>query len=196
MESQPEDDLRAMARLRDGEDLALGDLMRRWKEPLVSYCWRIVGHAGDARDLAQETFVKIYQARHRYRPDSAFSTWMFAIATNLCRQHLRWRRRHPEQSLDSLNEAPIPAVASADPAESADLSSLAIDLDRAISALPADLRIAFVLTEWQGMSHRDAGNILRCSAKAIERRSARARETLRAVLSKHWGGHAGQADAL
>jgi RNA polymerase sigma-70 factor, ECF subfamily len=189
MEHTPADDLLAMSRLRDGDDLALSDLMRRWKEPLVSYCWRIVGHTGDAHDLAQETFVKIYQARHRHRPEAAFSTWMFAIATNLCRQQLRWRRRHPEQTLEGLDDTPVPAPVSADPARNADRAGLAADLEEAIQELPADLRIAFVLTEWQGLSHREAGVILRCSAKAIERRAARAREALRAGLASRWGDH-------
>lgn len=187
MESHPEDDLRAMSRLRDGDDLALGDLMRRWKDPLVSYCWRIVGHAGDARDLAQETFVKIYQARHRHRPEAAFSTWMFAIATNLCRQQLRWRRRHPEQALDGLDDAPLTASSSTDPRRNADLADLAVNLEKAIQELPADLRFAFVVTEWQGLSHREAAAILGCSAKAVERRAARAREALRVRLLSRWG---------
>lgn len=76
--------------LQHGDELALNDLMARWKEPLVTYCLRYTGNITDAKEIAQESFVKVYQSRHRYEPRaSAFSTWLFQIATNLCRMRNR-----------------------------------------------------------------------------------------------------------
>ena len=96
MKAEGSDDIDCMRRLGEGDDLALNDLMRRWKKPLVTFCLRYTGNVTDAQEIAQETFVKVYGARHRYRPTAAFSTWLFTIATNLCRARARWRSRHPE----------------------------------------------------------------------------------------------------
>jgi hypothetical protein len=95
----PEDaDSSAMRRLREGEDLALNEIMERWQRRVTSYLLRFTGNETVAIDLAQETFVRVYQARERYRPKAKFSTWLFAIASNLAREHLRWLRRHPRLS--------------------------------------------------------------------------------------------------
>src|SRR5438132_1428009 len=94
-------DIALMLRLAAGEDLALNELMMRWQQPLVSFIYRYVGNQTDALDLAQETFVRIFESRHRYRHYGKFSTWLFAIAANLCRNHFRWRERHPTIALDA-----------------------------------------------------------------------------------------------
>jgi RNA polymerase sigma factor (sigma-70 family) len=100
-EPQEDPDVRAMSRLRAGEDLALNEIMDRWRERLMSYLLRLTGDDAIALDLAQETFVRVYQHRDRYRPTGAFSSWLFAIATNLARHHFRWRMRHRSISIDA-----------------------------------------------------------------------------------------------
>jgi RNA polymerase sigma-70 factor, ECF subfamily len=91
MTTFPEDaDSSAMRRLREGEDLALNEIMERWQRRVTSYLLRFTGNETVAIDLAQETFVRVYQSRERYRPQAKFSTWLFAIASNLAREHLRW----------------------------------------------------------------------------------------------------------
>ncbi len=181
---QPTDDQRCMERLRDGDDLALNELMLRWKEPLVTFGLRYTGNPTDARDIAQETFVKVYGARSRYRPTAPFPTWLFSIAANLCRMRARWRSRHPEILEAEVSDR---RVDGADPAVESDRHALAGDLDRAIRTLPHDLRVAFVLAELQGQPHKAIAQVLGCSSKAIERRLARAREELRTRLAKKWG---------
>ena len=182
-----DEDVRCMERLREGDDLALNDLMRRWKEPLVSFCLRSTGNLTDAHEIAQETCVKVYSARKRYRPTAAFSTWLFTIANNLCRMRGRWRKRHPEV-LESDREsfAKEPTAPNPDPAVSSDRAALARDLDRAILHLPGDLRTAFVLYELHGKTCREIGLIEGCTEKAVERRLARAREKLRSKLESKW----------
>ncbi|MCB1065384.1 MAG: RNA polymerase sigma factor [Verrucomicrobiae bacterium] len=176
-----------MERLREGDDLALNDLMRRWKEPLVSFCLRSTGNLTDAHEIAQETFVKVYGARKRYRPTATFSTWLFTIANNLCRMRGRWRKRHPEV-LDSDRESTTGNEASTvtDPASNSDNADLTRDLDRAIQHLPPDLRAAFVLYELYGKPCREIATIQHCTEKAVERRLARAREQLRSLLESKW----------
>lgn len=191
MSDQDREDVHCMQRLRDGDDLALNDLMARWKEPLVTFALRYTGNLSDARDIAQETFVKVYASRSRYRPKAAFSTWLFTIAMNLCRMRARWRSRHPEV-LDADLEAPTTshqpqhAGDSSDPSAQTDRNDLARDLERAIARLPHDLRVAFVLSEINGQRYREIGKILKCTEKAVERRLAHAREHLRSALEPKW----------
>ena len=190
MEDHDHDDLRCMERLREGDDLALNDLMLRWKEPLTTFAMRYTGNITDAREIAQETFVKVYGARYRYRPSAAFSTWLFGIAANLCKMRARWRSRHPEVLASDRDESAATAIASAksksDPAGETDRRALADDLNRAIRSLPHQLRVTFVLFEVQGQSYRQVSEILKCSEKAVERRLAKARERLRSLLEIKW----------
>jgi len=183
----PDIDIAAMARLGAGDDLALNELMDRWRTRLISYLMRMVGDEVSAIDLAQETFVRVYQARQSYRPAAAFSTWLFAIATNLARQHLRWRRRHPAISLDDdsketerLHEQ-VPAGGNT-PSQSAQEAERARAVRRAIGALPQDQREAVILFEYEGLSHAEIGAVTGCSPKAVETRLYRARQTLRQKL--------------
>lgn len=93
----PEDDedKHLLIALAGGNDPALNVLMRRWNARLIAYLQRLSGSHTTACDLAQETFVRVYKYRQRYRPTQKFSTWLFAIATNLARNQLRWQKRHP-----------------------------------------------------------------------------------------------------
>lgn len=182
-----DEDVRCMERLREGDDLALNDLMRRWKEPLVSFCLRSTGNLTDAQEIAQETFVNVYKARKRYRPTATFSTWLFTIANNLCRMRGRWRKRHPEiLESDRAEQMEDDESSTGDPATSADTKDLARDLEHAIQHLPRDIQTAFVLYELHGQRYREIAKIQRCSEKAVERRIARAREQLRSLLEHKW----------
>ena len=187
-----EEDKCTMERLQDGDDLALNDIMARWKEPLITFCYRYTGNPTDAREIAQETFVKVYQSRHRYKPVKGvkFSTWLFRIAANLCRMRHRWKSRHPEvfeADREKLLETQrSQAESSDDPRHSLDLKTLSADLDAAIRMLPSDLRTAFILQEVQGTSQADIAAIQNCTVKSVERRLARARATLRNLLQEKW----------
>ena len=115
---QEDPDVRAMSRLREGEDLALDEIMDRWQGRLMSYLFRLTGTETVAIDLAQDTFVRVYQHRERYRATGAFSSWLFAIATNLARQHTRWKMRHHSISMNArFGERPhgVEALPAPDP---------------------------------------------------------------------------------
>src|SRR5512133_1138627 len=102
--SAEEQDASDMSRLAKGHDAALNDLMERHGEKLFHYLIRSLQDEEDAADLAQETFVRLYQTRDRFDPTQKFNTWLFAIASNLVRDRYRWRSRHPQTSLDAENE--------------------------------------------------------------------------------------------
>ena len=84
------DDRRLMERVRGGDEAAFADLMARWERPVKAVIGRIVLNAGEAEELAQETFVRLWQQRDRFRPGAEFRPWILAIAVNLARNRLRW----------------------------------------------------------------------------------------------------------
>ncbi len=181
-------DIEAMARLRDGDDLALNEIMDRWSARVGSFLVRYVGNETDAVDLAQETFVGVYRARISYTPKAKFSTWLFGIATNLARQRMRWRRRHPEVALELDHEAnreEHPSlVQGRTPGHDVLQTERARAVREAVLALPEDLREAVTLFEYEDLSHAEIASIAGCSAKAVETRLYRARQQLRESLAK------------
>ena len=96
-----EQDKTDMLRLGTGHDAALNDLMQRHGARLCGYLVRCLQNEDDAADLAQETFVRVYQNRTKFDPEKKFSTWLYAIATNLVRDRYRWRSRHQQVSMDA-----------------------------------------------------------------------------------------------
>lgn len=180
-------DSELMSRLAGGEDQALNELMSRWSARVTAFLQRMTGRRDAAVDLAQETFVKLYQARHRYRPQGNFSTWLFAIAANLARNHGRWISRHPTVSLDAADDEgaalfPEPAAPDPAPGDAVVSREKAAAVERAVLALPLDLREALTLFVHEQMSHADIAMLTRCSAKAVETRIYRARQILKEQL--------------
>jgi RNA polymerase sigma-70 factor (ECF subfamily) len=185
-----EADVLAMERLQAGDDLALNEIMGRWKQPLVSYLLRQLGSQEDALDLTMETFVRIYESRHRYSPSARFARWLFTIATNLARNHVRWRERHPEIPLETSEDdqsSHLDHLADATPCPShqLDIKERSRAVQQAIEALPPELRTAILLFEYENLSHAEIAAVEGCTAKAVETRLYRARQALEQKLA-HW----------
>ena len=181
-------DVQDMSRLAAGHDAALNELMERHGEKLFHYLVRSLQNEDDAADLAQETFAKVYQSRTRFDPSQKFSTWLYAIASNLVRDRYRWRSRHPQVSLDAESDATgdsfrdsLPGSGPS-PNESVQVEERAEAVRVAVAALPEELRQPLLLAEYEERSHAEIGAILGCSAKAVETRIYRARQQLRASL--------------
>ncbi len=187
-EGIPEADVLAMQRLQAGEDLALNEIMARWEQPLASYLLRQLGNREDALDLTMETFVRVYESRHRYSPAARFARWLFTIATNLARNHARWKERHPEIPLETDEEegSPLDHLADAAPsaAQQMETKERAQAVRKAITDLPPDLRSAIVLFQYEGLSHAEIASIENSTAKAIESRLYRARQYLEQKLAQ------------
>ena len=184
-----EADRLAMARLAAGEELALNELMRRHAEPLYHFLLRLLQNETQAADLAEESFVRVYQHRARYRPKHKFSTWLYTIAANLARDVQRHRARHPQVSLEA--EHPETGLAFREllpdakpgPIERMEAAERAEAVRRALAALPEDLRVPLLLAEYEDKSYAEIATILDCSVKAVEMRIYRARQQLREFLS-------------
>lgn len=183
-ESLPDADIEAMKRLADGDDLALNGIMQRWKDKVAAFLYRMTGSPEAATDLAEETFVRLYQSRARYQATASFPTYLFRIAANLGRNHARWRNRHPTVSIEDCT-ATLQQMAGHDasPDEAAQQQETALRIEKAIATLPADLREALHLFTYQEMSQYEISLALGCSIKAVETRIYRARQMLKGLLA-------------
>jgi RNA polymerase sigma-70 factor (ECF subfamily) len=180
-----------MQRLAGGHDPALNDLMARHGRPVFQFLCRMLGNEDDANDLAQETFVRVYQHRASFKPGAKFTTWLYTIAANLARNHHRWLGRHPSTSLDAESETTGESLGDVLPASDPPPDSAAVATERAaavrsaVERLPADMREVIILCEWQDLSAAEAAAILDTTPKAVDNRLYRARNLLRDRL-KEW----------
>lgn len=177
-----------MARLQGGDGAGLNDLMGRHSLRLLHYLLRVLHSEEDAADLAQETFLRVYQHRAKFDGERRFSTWLYTIACNLARDRIRWRACHLTVSIEAeSSDANFGLKDSlpdggADPADSADQEDRGEIVRRAIARLPDEFRLPLILREYEGHSHAEIAVILNCSAKAVEMRVYRARLELRRLI--------------
>jgi len=184
-----EQDAQDMARLAGGHDAALNDLMDRHAERLFHFLVRSLQNGADAADLAQESFVKVFQNRAKFDPQQKFSTWLFAIASNLVRDRYRWRSRHQQVSLDAENELTESSLKDTltavepPPDQNLQTEERADEVRKAVAALPEELKQSLILAVYQDLPQAEIATILKCSVKAVETRIYRARQQLRTALA-------------
>ncbi|MDR1011898.1 MAG: sigma-70 family RNA polymerase sigma factor, partial [Opitutaceae bacterium] len=165
-----------METLQRGDERALDELMRRWETGVKAFLLRLGVPASDVGDVAQETFIRIFEKRASYRAGAAFKPWILTIAGNLGRNRLRWRRRRREESLDAADDE---RMADANRGEEENTGAL---VRAAVNELPDKLRSAVVCVELEELSYNEAAQVAGCTPKAIETRLYRARELLRQKL--------------
>jgi RNA polymerase sigma factor (sigma-70 family) len=189
--TQEDPDLTLVQALKVGEDQALNALMDRHREGLFRFVLRHVHNEADAVELAMETFVRAYFNIEKFRPAARFATWLYHIALNLCRDHLRSRAY--QDSLQTVSfDAPteeggdpslLPATEGR-PDQKTDRLEELIALEKAISELPEDFKSAFILTTLEDRSQAEVAELLGISPKAVEMRVYRARKLLLEKMSK------------
>jgi RNA polymerase sigma-70 factor, ECF subfamily len=186
---EPDPDAQLMLRLKNGEDQVLNELMGRWQQRLVAFIYRYIGQETEALDLAQETFVRVYETRHRYTVQGKFSTWLFTIAANLSRNYLRWRQRRGDsasEGWDAKRAEVAESIQSEDDSpDQAAIRSESISLVKeVVNQLPHDLKTIILLYEYQGLSYEEIASVLGCSIKAVEMKLYRTRKLLRERLER------------
>jgi RNA polymerase sigma-70 factor, ECF subfamily len=168
------DDDALMALVRARHEDAFATLVDRHLDAVHRYLIRLTGSPDDADELAQETFLRLWQKADAYRPGTVrLTTWLHRIAHNIAVDSLRRARPEPlEDSSRIVDDC-------ADPARAAASTELQQLLDRAIAALPPAQRAALLLCQVQGFANRDAAAIMGVSVRSLESLLARARRTLR-----------------
>ncbi len=162
-----------------GDMDAFTQLIRRYQQPVIGFCYRMTGSRSDAEDVAQETFMRLYRALKRLKPQVSFTTVVFGIARNAALNHLRGRGRHARKIAAFEQAVPWPANQAPRPDHSAYSRDVAALLEAGLAALPLELREALVLREYQGFDYQRIADVLGCPVGTVRSRIARAREQLR-----------------
>jgi len=175
IEEESISDEQLMTRSRDGDSQAFALLVRRYEAPLYGYLHRMLQNSADAKDVFQETFLRLYRNLHRFRADGRFKPWVYRIAANLARDRLRARKRRGEELLNGLTarcEAAAPAMAQPD--EAAGAAETAQRIEAALAQLPAKQRLVFLLARYEGLAYGDIARMLRIPVGAVKSRMNKA----------------------
>lgn len=170
-------DAALMARVAVGDRGAFAALIGRHQEYVHKLAYRFVGRWDVADDLTQDAFLRVYRAASTYTPTAAFSTWLYRLTLNLCRD---WRKSQTHREHASLDER-VPA-AEAGP-EAVEREELARSVREAVEALPDNQREALILHRFAGLSHREIATVMERSESAVESYVTRAYASLRATLA-------------
>lgn len=170
------DETTLVVRAQEGDVRAFEELARRHQAALYRLAVRVMGDAGEAEDALQEALLDAWRRIDRFRGDSAFSTWMYRVVTNRCTGMLRRRRPTPVEGI--ADTAPAPDS----PERAAEVDAGLEALGRALRGLNADLRIAFVLRELEGLGYAEIAEITGAGEQAVRGRIHRARVRLAEVM--------------
>jgi RNA polymerase sigma-70 factor (ECF subfamily) len=168
---------------RDGDLSALSDLVRRTQTEVYTLALRLTGNEEDARDVVQETYIRVMKGVRRFRGDASFTTWLYRITANTSYSYMARHRRHRAQSLTDLEETlTLPEWAGDRPEEAALAGDLRERLSAAVADLPPAYRSVVVLKDVYGMPHDEIATSLDITVTACKVRLFRARRRLREVL--------------
>jgi len=180
--------VRLMLAFQAGQESAFEELVLAYQGAVFSMLRRLLGPHPMIEDLAQETFVRLYRARERYRPEGRLATFLFRITYNLALNRVRDDRRQETASLgiDGQGRSPEPQDGRLPPpGEALDRETWARRIEMALAALPENQRAALVFQHYDGLDLAEIGAILGISAKAVKSLLHRARENLRPILGRY-----------
>jgi RNA polymerase sigma-70 factor (ECF subfamily) len=168
-------------------NLAAFDLLvRRWERKIQGAIYRVMGTEEDARDLCQEAFLKAYRALGSFKREARFSSWLYQIALNLCRDRMRRRRGRTMLSLDAMDDegASLRLCQEPSPLELAEGGALARVVAAAVSGLPDEQREVIVLKEYQDLTFLEIAQILDVPLSTVKTRLYRGLGQLRLRLER------------
>ena len=166
--------------LKEGDEMAFAEIVRRYKDKIVNFLWQLTGDYQKAVELSQETFMRVYFKAPKYKPIAPFSSWVYAIASNLARTELKKMRKVQTFPLDVIqNKIPEPSSYNSE-AE----SDIAKAIRKALNALPSRYRIPVVLKDLEGFSQEEIAQMLKKPLGTIKARISRGRGYLKKELEK------------
>ena len=179
------DEAKLVARCLKQDQDAFGQLVERYATVIVNVAYRMVGDRTEAEDLAQETFVAAFKALPTFRAESKFSTWLYRIAVNKCKDWLRVKR--PGQSVHDVDIEEVfddRVVEERTPERLLSQQQVAARLDQAIQRLPPLYREAFVLKHVEGLSYEEMQEIVGVNADTLKMRVYKGRLQLSRDLAE------------
>lgn len=181
------DEKAIIEQVRAGDNEAFGLLVEEYQDRVYNLALRMCGNADDAFDLAQDSFFRAWRGLSGFHFESAFSTWLFRLSSNVCLDFLRARKRRPTVSLSSLSpEEDSGPLEIPDPAKGPEALLLAAEdretLARAMNALPVEYRQILTLRAINDLSYTQIAQILELREGTVKSRLSRARLALRNKL--------------
>lgn len=178
-----ETDQQLVDQVLKGNKNAFNLLVLRYQHRVAALVGRFIHDAAEVEDVTQETFIKAYRALSLFRGDSAFYTWLYRIAVNTAKNHLVSRNRRPPASDIDVDEAELIETGTVlkeieNPEGSLNTDILRDVINQAIRDLPEDLRTAFTLREFSGLSYEDITEVMDCPVGTVRSRIFRAREAI------------------
>ena len=167
---------------------AFRELIERHQNAIVGTVAKMLGNTNDAEDLAQQVFLRLWKARHRYQPTAKFTTFLYTITRNLVFNETRRLSRRKESSLDQRledYELELPANPNQQPDREHLNQELRSAIDQAIAALPEKQRLAVILRRHQNLPYEEISTILDLTIPAVKSTLFRARGTLRESLAQY-----------
>jgi len=167
----PSTDEELVARSQGGDLDSFNQLVLRWERPIYALAYRVIGREEDARDVAQETFLRAFRALKGFKGQAKFSSWLYRITLNLCRDWIRRERRtpvvQPPEGIDVIELA-----GETSPSESIEELVSRHELGRAVgkamSQLPEEQRTAIILKEYHGLTFQEIADLLDCPLSTVK----------------------------
>ena len=176
-----------VARSIGGDAESFNQLILRWERPIYALAYRVIGREEDARDVCQETFLRAFRALPGFKGQAKFSSWLYRIALNLCRDWIRRQRRAPVMQMPEGVD-PGELVAERGPVESIEelvsRRQLSGVVEEAMALLPEEQRTAIILKEYHGMTFQEIADMQGCPLSTVKTRLYQGLTVLRRHLEK------------
>jgi len=187
----PVEEMVLVKRARLGDLSAYDELVRRYQERIYATLYHMTSNHEDANDLAQEAFIKAFQALKSFKGGSSFYTWVYRIAVNKTINFLKQRKNKSQMSLDDLDfnaeHDPdlVALISEKTPRREANLAELQEKLNAAMQKLSEPHRLVVTLHDVQGLSHEEIAKIMDCNIGTVRSRLFYARQQMQAYLSDY-----------
>jgi len=162
-----------VARSIRGDAESFNELITRWERPIYALAYRVIGREEEARDVVQETFLRAFRGIKNFRGQAKFSSWVYRIALNLCRDWIRRERRAPIQATPEGVDL-VELAAEQGPVESIETLVARHDLskivEQAMALLPDEQRTAIILKEYHGMTFQEIADLQGCPLSTVKTR--------------------------
>jgi RNA polymerase sigma factor (sigma-70 family) len=178
-------------RAQTGDLAAYDDLVRRYQERIYATVYHMTSNHEDANDLAQDSFIKAFQALKSFKGGSSFYTWLYRIAVNKTINFLKQRKNRMHMSLNDLdfntenNPDLVALISDKTPRRDAGLKELQEKLNAAMLKLSEPHRLVVVLHDVQGMSHEEVAQVMECNIGTVRSRLFYARQQLQSLLTDY-----------
>jgi len=177
-----------VARSVGGDAESFNQLILRWERPIYALAYRVIGREEDARDVCQETFLRAFRALPGFKGQAKFSSWLYRIALNLCRDWIRRQRRAPVTQMPedvdlgefAAERGPVESIE-----ELVSRRELSAIVEEVMARLPEEQRTAIILKEYHGMTFQEIADMQGCPLSTVKTRLYQGLLVVRRQLEKH-----------